>query len=181
MSAAYRLGPEDAIKIREAMSTTKNKNTYRRLEAVALRAEGKSNNDIAEITKYHPKRVSQIVSLYCNNGLEAVADDGRKGGNHRNLSHAEEEAFLEGFRKDAESGCILTVADIKNAYDELTGKESATSTVYFMLERHGWRKLVPRSAHPKKASAEAIEASKKLNPNTQNYWTKMQEVGNESV
>ncbi len=49
------------------MKTVKNKNIYRRLEAVALRTEGKSNAEIAEITKnVHPKRVSQLVSQYCN-------------------------------------------------------------------------------------------------------------------
>ena len=172
MPTTYRLDQEDAEKLREAMKETKNKNAYRRLEAVALRAEGKSNDEIAEITKYHPKRVSQIVSLYCNKGIAAIGEDRRKGGNNRNLSLAEEEAFLEGFLKEAESGHILTVADIKSAYDELTGKESATSTVYFMLERHGWRKLMPRSAHPKKADAEAIEASKKLTSDTKSCWTK---------
>lgn len=31
-----------------------------------------------------------------------------------------------------------------------------------MLERHGWRKVMPRSKHPQKASEEAIEASKKI-------------------
>ena len=166
MPATYRLGLEDAAKVREAMKETKNKTAYRRLEAVALRAEGKSNDEVAEITKYHSKRVSQLVSLYCKDGIDAVGGDGRKGGNSRNLTFAEEEEFLEGFRKDAESGRILTVSEIKAAYDGLTGKESAKSTVYFMLERHGWRKLVPRSAHPKKADAEAIEASKKINCGT---------------
>ncbi len=31
-----------------------------------------------------------------------------------------------------------------------------------VLKRKGWRKVMPRSKHPKKASPEAIEASKKL-------------------
>jgi transposase len=176
MPAAYKFEPEAVTELRKAMKETKNKNAYRRLEAVALRAEGKSNNEIAEITKYHSKRVSQIVSLYCNEGIAAIAEDRRKGGNSRNMSFAEEEAFLEGFRDDAESGRILTVSEIKSAYDEKTGKESATSTVYFMLERHGWRKLSPRSAHPKKASEEAIEASKKLTSDTRGYWKNITEL-----
>jgi len=181
MPVTYRLDLGDAKEIREAMKETKNKNAYRRLEAVALRAEGKSNDEIAEITKYHPKRVSQIVSLYCNKGIDAIGEDGRKGGNHKNLTYAEEEEFLDGFRVEAESGRILTVAEIKSAYDKLTGKESATSTVYFMLERHGWRKLSPRSAHPKKASAEAIEASKKLTCDTQSCWKNITKLENVCV
>jgi len=181
MPATYRIDPKDAVELREAMKETKDKNVYRRLEAVALRAEGKSNDEVAAITKYHPKRVSQIVSLYSNEGIAALREDGRKGGNHRNMTHAEEEAFLEEFRKDAESGRLLTVTEIKEAYDLKTGKESATSTVYFMLERHGWRKLAPRPAHPKKASEEAIEASKKLTSDTKSCWTKIMDLGEESA
>ncbi|MDE7249890.1 MAG: winged helix-turn-helix domain-containing protein, partial [Lachnospiraceae bacterium] len=33
--------------------------------------------------------------------------------------------------------------------------------IYCVLKRHGWRKVMPRSRHPKKASEEVIETSKK--------------------
>lgn len=36
------------------------------------------------------------------------------------------------------------------------------SQIYFVLHRHGWRKVMPCSKHPKKASDEEIAASKKL-------------------
>ncbi|MGI6691142.1 MAG: winged helix-turn-helix domain-containing protein [Christensenellales bacterium] len=32
-------------------------------------------------------------------------------------------------------------------------------TIYAVLERHGWRKVIPRPRHPKKASQEVVEAS----------------------
>ncbi len=44
---------------------------------------------------------------------------------------------------------MLTVADIQQAYWERTGQAVARSTVYRLLERHGWRKVVPRPRHPK--------------------------------
>ncbi|MCI8758540.1 MAG: winged helix-turn-helix domain-containing protein [Oscillospiraceae bacterium] len=34
--------------------------------------------------------------------------------------------------------------------------------IYCVLHRHGWRKVMPRSKHPKKASEDEIAASKKL-------------------
>ena len=144
------------------MKTIKNKNTYRRLEAVALRSEGKSNAEIADITKYHPKRVSQLVSQYCNDGIEVLMRDGRKGGNHRYMSQVAETELLDQFKIVSEAGQVITVSDIRDAYDKKVGKPSATSTVYFLLKRHDWRKIMPRSRHPQKASEEAIEASKKL-------------------
>lgn len=144
------------------METEKNKNLYRRMEAVALRGEGKSNQEVAEITKYNTKYVSQLVSLYANKGLTALSEEGRKGGNRRNLSAQEEQAFLEEFRKEAEKGQIITPAEIKAAYDKLVGKETKDTFIYTILRRNKWRNVMPRSRHPKKASEEAQEASKKL-------------------
>ena len=54
------------------MKKEKNANLYRRMEAVALRGEGKSNEEIAGITKYNVKYVSQLVSLYANKGIAAL-------------------------------------------------------------------------------------------------------------
>ena len=47
-------------------------------------------------------------------------------------------------------------------FDEKLGKDTGRVYIYMLLERHGWRKIMPRSKHPQKASDEAIEASKKL-------------------
>ena len=41
------------------------------------------------------------------------------------------------------------------------GHSIGTSQIYYVLHRHGWRKVMPRSRHPKKASEEVIETSKK--------------------
>jgi transposase len=58
---------------------------------------------------------------------------------------------------------VITVSDIATAYDKEFGKEhKSKSTVYYLLHKFGWRKVMPRSKHPKKASEEVIEASKKL-------------------
>lgn len=40
------------------------------------------------------------------------------------------------------------------------GRETGNSYIYTMLKRHGWRKVMLRAKHPKKADDEAIEASK---------------------
>ena len=56
-----------------------------------------------------------------------------------------------------------TVAEIQQAYQEQLGKEVAPSTVYRLLDRHGWRKVVPRPRHPK-ADVAAQAAFKKTAP-----------------
>ena len=64
--------------------------------------------------------------------------------------------------KTQKKGQILSVNEIKKIFDEEIGKETYTSYIYRLLHRKGYRKIMPRSKHPKITSDEAIEASKKL-------------------
>ena len=57
--------------------------------------------------------------------------------------------LLAPFVQGAEDGGMLRVAEVQQAYRERAGKDVARSTIYRLLERHGWRKLVPRPRHPK--------------------------------
>ena len=44
----------------------------------------------------------------------------------------------------------LRLGDLKAAYETAIGHETSNSTVYNLLARHGWRKLMPRPFHPKR-------------------------------
>lgn len=83
-------------------------------------------------------------------------------GNHRNLSFEEEAEFLQAFEEQAKKAQIITVREIEEAYVKKVGHSIGSEQIYYVLKRHNWRKGMPRSKHPKKASEEAIEASKKL-------------------
>src|SRR6266496_2211557 len=50
----------------------------------------------------------------------------------------------------AAMGVSLNIHDIKAAYEKTIGHETSNSTVYNLLARHGWRKLMPRPFHPKR-------------------------------
>lgn len=78
------------------------------------------------------------------------------------MSYAEEEKLLAPFREQAEKGELVEISSIEAAYREAVGHSIGTSQIYYVLHRHGWRKVMPRSKHPKKASEEVIETSKKL-------------------
>ena len=77
----------------------------------------------------------------------------------------EEAAFLSAYKELAEQGQIIETGEIKRSYEEKTGHRIGKGQIYRVLKRHGWRKVMPRSKHPNKASDEAIEASKKLTSN----------------
>lgn len=65
------------------------------------------------------------------------------------LTFEEEEEFLSGFFERASRGGILVVSEVRSALEKRLGHKVAETTVYRMLDRHGWRKIVPRRRHPK--------------------------------
>jgi transposase len=159
----YKIKQEEAEKIRKAMSAEKNKNAYRRMQAVALRGEGRKNAEISEITGFNHRWVCHLCKVYCAEGIDGLTKDGRKGGNRRNMSEEEAASFLASFEKQAIKGQVITIDDIAEAYDAAVGvKHASLSTVYYLLHNHGWRKVAPKQYHPGRASNEVIDTSKKL-------------------
>ena len=91
------------------------------------------------------------------------------------MSYEEEQKILDQCAKEAEDGVILTVQDVRKKLEEHLGRETNTSYAYDVLRRHGWRKVMPRSKHPKAATQEAQDASKKLTRNSRSFVYKIQE------
>lgn len=162
MPKTYKINAENAAEIEEIRKTITDKKVDRRLYAVQLRGEGLTNDEIAQKLDTSDKMVSQWVSAYINNGGISALLPKERIGMHRNLSIEEEKEFLSAYTKQAEAGQIIDLNELKAAYIEKVGHSIGGSQIYRMLERHGWRKVMPRSKHPQKASNEAIEASKKL-------------------
>ena len=104
--------------------------------------------------------VHNLVSSYNRHGPQVMQGPG-KGGRRRAYSSLEEErAFLEPFFQKALTGQIATVAEIKREWEKILGRKVHKTTVYRLLERHEWRKVVPRPFH-EQAKAEEQEAFKK--------------------
>jgi transposase len=134
---------------------------FRRFLCVWLRIERKlSPAEIARVLGWHPITVRTTQQEFIRHGVEALRERPR-GGRHRALMSFEEEtAFLAQFGEKAGAGSILVIAEVRLALEQKLGKKVAESTVYRILHRHGWRKLVPRPFHPKR-KPEAAEAFKK--------------------
>jgi transposase len=155
------ISTEEYEAVKQAAKENKHKSVEKRLQVIIMRYEGKKDIEIAEKLDYHRKRVSQLCAEFKKVGLEEYASH-KFGGNSQALSDAEEEEILSEFRGKAESGELVTVQEIKSAFDEKRGKDTGRGYIYMVLERHGWRKVMPRSKHPNKASDEEIDSSKKL-------------------
>jgi transposase len=173
MPIRYQINEDKVTELEKARKENKDKNIERRLRALLLHAEGKSRSEIADKTGFVKTYISELVAKYCNNGIMAIVEN-KYPGNRRNMSLEEEKALLDGFRDLAEQGQVIEVSDIKKAYEEKVGHTIGGSQIYYVLRRHGWRKVMPRSKHPNKASDEAIEASKKLTQSSRMSWKILQ-------
>jgi transposase len=133
----------------------------KRFLCVWLRAEqGLPATEIARAVGFHDVTVRDVQKEFIAKGVRAFGCGGR-GGRRRQLMTLEEEAeFLKGFLESAADASLLTARAMKSALEERLGRPVHESTVYRILKRHGWRKLVPRPMHPKQ-DKEALEAFKK--------------------
>lgn len=123
---------------------------YQRIQCVLLRATlGLSAAQIAQLLGWSTATVHVLHSRWAREGEAIFEVRGRGGPRHQYLSDQEEQQVLAPFLKRAEAGDMLRVAQIQQAYEQHLGKTVAPSTVYRLLARHGWRKVVPRPRHPK--------------------------------
>lgn len=161
MAVKYEITAEQKAEIEKARKANKDKKVEDRLKVLLMRADGKPASRISEATGYHAAYVSAIVSNYAKHGIEAIMGK-HYGGNRRNMSYEEETAILKPFLEKARKGQLLVVSEIEAAYEKAAGHPIGSGQIYRVLHRHEWRKVMPRSQHPNKASDEAIKASKKL-------------------
>jgi transposase len=92
------------------------------------------------------------------------------GGRRRgHLSFEKEKEFLDPWIEKAEQGGVLVVPPIHAAFEDQIGCRVAASTVYRMLERHGWRKVAPDTCHPKRD----VQAQEDFKKNSKKQWRRL--------
>ena len=137
---------------------------FQRIQCVLIRATlGSSATQIAQLLGWSTATVHVIHSRWAKEGDAIFELGGRGGRHHQHLSAEDETQVLAPFLARAQAGGLLKVAEIRQAYERQVGKPVAPSTIYRLLDRHGWRKVVPRPRHPK-ADVAAQAAFKKTPP-----------------
>ena len=137
---------------------------YQRIQCVLIRATlGSPAAQIAQLLGLSTATVHVLHSRWAKEG-DAIFDlRGRGGRRHQHLSPEQEQQLLAPFVARANAGGMLSVVEIQQAYQERVGKAVAPSTIYRLLDRHGWRKVVSRPRHSK-ADVAAQAAFKKTAP-----------------
>ncbi len=107
--------------------------------------------------------VNRAHMAYDHGGIKALQPKPSGGRQRENMTLEEEKALLADFAKTAGAGEMLNIHDLKAAYEKAIGHQTSKSTIYNLLSRHGWRKLMPRPFHPKRDIA-AQDAFKNVWP-----------------
>jgi transposase len=151
-------------RLAERLKQANSRTQYQRIQCVLIRATlGSSAREIAQLLGWSTATVHVMHSRWAKEG-DAIFDVRERGGrHHQHLTQQQEADLLAPFVERAQAGGMLSVAEIQQAYRERTGKAVARSTVYRLLQRNGWRKVVPRPRHPK-ADVAAQAAFKKTSP-----------------
>ena len=116
--------------------------------------------EIARHTGVSVTTVRRVISTYNRLGLAAIETPGTGGRRHEYMTLEQEQAFLQPFFARAEAGEIATAEQIQQAFEAQVRHPVHISSIYRLLDRHGWRKLLPRPRHPK-ANAEEQATFKK--------------------
>ena len=117
MKMKYKFSEEQYAEIKAARKVNREKQIDKWLEVPEPRCEGVSQKEIAEKTVYHRSHVCNLIKMYFEEGLQAVAET-HYVGNRRTMSFEEEAEILEQFRQKAEQGQMIDIREIEKAYQE---------------------------------------------------------------
>src|SRR4051795_190476 len=149
MRPTRSLSPSAEKVLTSLLDQAASKAEYQRVLCVWLRtALAMPAAEIARALGWHTGSVHNLHSRYLHEGASALLG-GDHGGRRRALLSLEgEQALLRTFTAPAEQGGVAEASRIRVAWEQQVGHPVTKSTVYRLLARHGWRKLVPRPTHP---------------------------------
>ena len=144
--AAFHLSEEE---VKERMSHDP-RSFYRKRWLIIYNAlvDPREAKDIARHTGVSVATVHKLISSYNRLGVAAVETPGKGGRRNQYLTVEEERELLTPFFERAKKGELTTIAHIKPVFEKRVGHEVDETTIYRLLQRHQWRKLVPRPFHP---------------------------------
>ncbi|HZU02531.1 MAG TPA: winged helix-turn-helix domain-containing protein [Ktedonobacteraceae bacterium] len=116
--------------------------------------------EIALHTGVSAPTVHRVISRYNRFGPTVIEQSTKGGRHHEYLTLQQEQAFLQPFFAQAQRGEIATAEQIHQAFEGEVQHPVHINSIYRLLHRHGWRKLAPRSRHPK-ANQEEQDAFQK--------------------
>lgn len=146
----------------DRMKTTDDKTEYMKLQAINLfKMEKMEAGAVAKIVNKSVEIIYQWAHRYKKFGIEGLVNKPRGGRKWSYLSLEEEENLLEELRKDATKGLVVVTKIVRKKAEEKLGKPVSADYAEDLLNRHNWRKIMPRPKHPKSTKEEQEKFKKK--------------------
>lgn len=121
-----------------------------RILSIRLLSQGRTVPDVAGIVGRSEQGIRTHKRRYLTDGDQYVCARVSPQGGRRNevMTLAEESALMSGLIESAKDGQVVTAHQVKAAIEKQVGRPVGTKTVYRLMHRQGWRKVVPRPTHP---------------------------------
>lgn len=136
---------------------------HARVMCIRLLALGWEAQDVAEAVGLTRSSVYRRKAEYLDQGEKTLSTDGWGGRRGGVLTPEEEAQFVAHFEDAAREGQLVTAAAMLSELERRCGESPDPSTLYRILARHGWRKVIPRPRHPQ-ADPARQEAFKETSP-----------------
>ena len=132
-----------------------------RVMCIRLLALGREGLDVAQVLGCSVGTVYRRKAEFLARGEAALRTADWGGRRNAVLSHTQEAEFVAEFENAARAGRLVTATQMIAELQQRTGRPVDPTTLYRMLARHGWRKVVPRPRHPD-ADPDRQEAFKEI-------------------
>jgi transposase len=113
--------------------------------------------DIARTVGVSLSTVQRVIAAYNRLGVAGTQAPGKGGRRHQYLTLEQERAFLQPFMARGAQGEMTAGAQIKLAFEEETKQAVAPSTIYRLLEGHGWRQPSADCSHAPAAESKPAQ------------------------
>lgn len=145
-------GIEHIEEARRAVIEAKTVEELRAAQSVLLPLEFGLNLEQTSLAIGRSKGYTSVIrNRYCRiaSNEQSPPRSKRSLRNRAYLTKAQEKELIEAVFAEAEQGGVLVIPPLHEAVCKQLGQTVSLSTVYRLLHRHGWRKVVPDTQHPK--------------------------------
>ena len=118
-----------------------------RIQMVLLRESGMTQPAIAAVMGVWLSTVNRAQMAFDQGGIKALKPKPSGGRQRENIAGGRK-GLAGALCKAAGAGEMLNIHDLKATYEQAIRHPTSNSTIYNLLARHGWRKLMPRPFHP---------------------------------
>ena len=157
---------EEKEEVKKGIEAEREIAVYKRLQILMWVMNGKAIEEVAEISGRCAKTVKNIRKAYDGYGVKGSRS--KHKGRIGQLTFEQEKEALDKLAEKAGDGQYLRMADLQADFESTTNARYTVPCFYHLLERHDWRKIMPRRRRPKAADEATCEASKKSTLNSAN-------------